>query len=317
MDIHKHARLTPLGRAKMVRRVIEEGKSARATAYDFGVSNKTVTKWVARFRADGQSGLYDRSSRPRRIPRATPQSLIEQIEALRRNRLTGKNIAQQTKLSTATVSRVLHRLGLSRMKDIDPPQPPVRYQRDNPGELIHLDIKKLAKFHKPGHRVTGTRQNGQSYGAGWEYVHVCVDDRSRIAFVDIYPNEKACSSVAFLKQVVARYKRLGIRVEEVMTDNGPCYLSKAFGAACRKLSLRHIRTRPYRPQTNGKAERFIKTALAEWAYAVSYHNAEERKAALPPWLHQYNWHRPHGSLNDEPPISILGLSGNNLLRLHN
>jgi transposase InsO family protein len=315
MNIHKLARLTPHSREVAIKRVVEGGVTQREVARAFGVSLRTIAKWVKRFREEGADGLLDRSSRPRRIPNATPAETVALVEALRRDRWTGKSIAKKTGLSRATVSRILRRLKLSRSRDLDPPEPPNRYQREHPGELIHIDIKKLGRFYRPGHRVTGDRRVVSS-GAGWEYVHVCIDDRSRISFADIYPDETSRSVVAFLKQVVARYKRLGVTVKGVMTDNGPGYLSGAFAKACRELGLRHIRTRPYRPRTNGKAERFIKTALAEWAYGATYETSEERAAALPVWLHRYNWHRPHGSLDDEPPISVLGLNGNNLVRLH-
>lgn len=315
MNIHKLARLTPFSREVAVKNVVEGGATRRAVALVFGVSVRTVGKWVRRYREEGVPGLTDRSSRPRRIPNATPEETAARVVALRRDGLSGKAIAQEAGLSRATVSRILRRMKLSRARDLDPPEAPNRYQRERPGELIHLDIKKLGRFRRPGHRVTGSRRN-KSSGAGWEYVHVCIDDRSRIAFADLYPDETSRSTVAFLRHVVTRYKRLGVTVTGVMTDNGSGYVSRLFTAACKELELRHIRTRPYRPRTNGKAERFIQTALREWAYRMTYRTSEERAAALPAWLHRYNWHRPHGSLNDEPPITVLGLNGNNLVRLH-
>jgi transposase InsO family protein len=218
-------------------------------------------------------------------------------------------------VSPATVSRILRRLGLNRIAALEPAEPVRRYERDHPGELIHIDIKKLGRFDRVGHRITGDRTNN-SRGIGWEFVHVCIDDASRLAFSKILPDEKKGSAVAFLHAAVAYYASLGVTVARVMTDNGSCYKSFDFRDACRDLGLRHIRTRPYTPKTNGKAERFIQTALREWAYALAYPNSERRAAELPIWLHRYNWHRPHGSLKSKPPISRLALNEDNLLRLH-
>jgi transposase InsO family protein len=252
-----------------------------------------------------------------RLRGATPQAVIERIVALRYKRLTGKHIAIETGVSPATVSRVLKRVGLSRLKDIDPIEPVRRYERQKPGELIHIDIKKLGRFERVGHRITGERKGqSNSRGVGWEFVHVCIDDNSRLAFSQILPDERKHSAIAFLRAAVAYYQGLGINVERVMTDNGACYISKAFAEACRDLGLKHIRTRPYTPKTNGKAERFIQTALREWAYAVAYPTSKHRADELPHWLHRYNWHRPHGSLNSKPPISRLDLTKDNLLRFH-
>jgi transposase InsO family protein len=321
MNIHKNARLTPHSRGELVRRVVMEHQSPMSVATDMGVSTRTVHKWVARYRAEGEAGLADRSSRPHRLRQPTPEATVEQIELLRRQRWTGKRIAMTVGASKATFSRVLRRLGISHIKDLEPPEPVRRYQREHPGELIHIDIKKLGRFHQVGHRITGDR-TGQSRlrargeGTGWEFVHVCIDDASRIAFSQILPNEKQESAVAFLHAAVAYYASLGVTVTRVMTDNGSCYRSRNFRAACQALGLRHIRTRPYTPKTNGKAERFIQTSLREWAYAQAYQTSEHRKAKLPQWLHQYNWHRPHGSLQSQTPISQLGLGVNNLLRLH-
>jgi transposase InsO family protein len=316
MDIHKNARLTPLGRERMVNMVLS-GQTPQAVSEAVGVCPRTVSKWVKRFNAEGLSGLHDRSSRPDKLRQPTPQAVVERIEVLRRQRLTGKAIAAETGVSTATVSRVLKRLGLNRLSALEPAEPPRRYQRDRPGELIHIDIKKLGKFNKIGHRITGDR-TGQSRtrGVGWEFVHVCVDDASRIAFSRIMNSERKACAVAFLKAAVAYYKSLGITVERVMTDNGSCYRSTRFRNACKRLRLKHIFTKPYTPRTNGKAERFIQTALREWAYARAYDTSLQRAAELPYWIHRYNWHRPHGSIGAKPPISILGLTGNNLLRLH-
>ncbi|WP_339764741.1 IS481 family transposase [uncultured Hoeflea sp.] len=317
MNIHKNARLTPLRRAEMAQAVIEGGLCKARVARIYGVSAKIVARWVERYKVEGPAGMADRSSRPDRMPAATDPLICERIIALRRQRWTGKHIARDVGVSPATVSRVLRRAGLSRLKDLDPAEPVRRYERQYPGELIHIDIKKLGRFERVGHRITGDRTGqSNSRGVGWEFVHVCIDDASRIAFSQILPDEKKESAVAFLRAALAYYKSLGVTVTCVMTDNGACYRSKAFAKACRDLGLKHIRTRPYTPRTNGKAERFIQTALREWAYAVSYPNSNDRAEQLPVWLHRYNWHRPHGSLKSKTPISRLDMTTDNLLRLH-
>ena len=315
MDIHKNARLTPHSRGELVRRVLVERQTPKAVATAFGVCLKTVRKWIERFQAEGEAGLRDRSSRPHRLRSPTPKESVERIEVLRRERRPASHIAKEVGVSPATVSRVLKRLGLNKLKALDPPAPVRRYERDTPGELIHIDIKKLGRFETVGHRITGVRSERTRH-AGWEFVHVCIDDASRIAYSQIKPDEKKRSAVAFLKAAVAYYKSLGVTVARVMTDNGSCYRAKAFARACRQLKLKHIRTRPYTPKTNGKAERFIQTALREWAYARAYPTSDHRAKELPIWLHRYNWHRPHGSLKSKPPISRLGLAEDNLLRLH-
>jgi transposase InsO family protein len=317
MNIHKNARTTPYSRAEMVRRVIELLETPKAVATAFGVSPRTVAKWLARHRAEGPAGLADRSSRPHKLRKPTPAAVAEQIVELRRQRITGKQIAVTLGVSSATVSRILKSAGLSRLRDLEPAEPVRRYEREHPGELIHIDIKKLGRFERVGHRITGDRHGqSNSRGVGWEFVHVCIDDASRVAFSQILPDEKKESAVAFLLAAIAYYQSLGITVARVMTDNGSCYKSHAFRETCKALRLRHIRTKPYTPKTNGKAERFIQTSLREWAYATAYPTSDDRKAALNPWLHNYNWHRPHGSLNHKTPISRLGLAQNNLLRLH-
>ena len=317
MDIHKNARLTPLGRERMVRMVVG-GQTPQAVSEAVGVCPRTVRKWVGRYEAEGLAGLQDRSSRPQRLRQPTPQATIDRIEALRRQRLTGQAIAAETGVSPATVTRVLKRLGLNRLSALEPAEPVRRYERDRPGELIHIDIKKLGKFNRVGHRITGDRTGqSNSRGVGWEFVHVCIDDASRVAFSRVMKTERKGCAIAFLKAAVAYYKSLGITVERVMTDNGSCYKSFAFRRACKRLGLRHIRTRPYTPRTNGKAERFIQTALREWAYARAYDTSRQRAAELPYWMHRYNWHRPHGGIDGNIPITRLGLTGNNLLRLHN
>ena len=314
MNVHKNARLTPRGRERIVMQVLS-GQTPQAVALAAGVCPRTVRKWVARFKAEGVEGLKDRSSRPRRLYRPTQQATFEQVEALRRQRWTGKQIAAEVGVSPATVSRILRRLGLNRLAALEPAEPVRRYEREHPGELIHIDIKKLGRFERVGHRITGDRQS-KSRGAGWEYVHVCIDDASRLAFSQILPDEKKESAIAFLKAAVTYYASLGVTVARVMTDNGSCYRARTFAEACRNLGLKHIRTRPYTPKTNGKAERFIQTALREWAYAQAYPTSDRRAQELPIWLHRYNWHRPHGSLKSKPPISRLPLSEDNLLRLH-
>ena len=317
MNIHKNARLTPLRREEMARAVVEGRLSKAHAARIYGVTAKVVRRWVERFRSEGPAGMADRSSRPRTSPGQTTARVADEIAALRRRRLPGRHIARQTGVSAATVSRVLKRAGLSRLRDLEPAEPVRRYERDKPGEMIHIDIKKLGRFDRVGHRITGDRTGqSNSRGIGWEFVHVCIDDASRIAFSQILPDERKESAVAFLNAAVAYYERFGIVVERVMTDNGSCYSSKAFAKACRKLGLKHIRTKPYTPKTNGKAERFIQTALREWAYAVAYPTSDHRAAELPLWIHRYNWHRPHGSLKSQTPISRLGLAEDNLLRLH-
>jgi len=322
MNTHNNARLTPKGRADMVRAVVDHGLSKAAAARRFNTTPKTVAKWGARFKAEGVVGLRDRSSKPLSSPSQTPLATADAVEALRRERRTQQHIAGALGISRATVSRILQRRGLSLLSALEPQQLRPRYERERPGEIIHIDIKKLGRFNAIGHRITGDRR-GQSNarsrgaGAGWEFVHVAIDDHSRIATAAVFPDERKGSAVAFLKAAVAYYKSLGITVDRVMTDNGSCYKSFAFARACKRLRIRHIRTKPYTPQTNGKAERFIQTALREWAYATAFDHSDQRRDALSPWLHRYNWHRPHASLAKKAPISRLGLTGNNLLRTHN
>ena len=317
MNSHKNALLTPRGREPMVRAVVDDGLSKAVVARLYRTTPKTVAKWVERFRKEGVYGLRDRSSKPLSLPSQTALATCTVIEALRRQRHTGKQIAAEVGVSPATVSRVLRRLGLNRIRDLEPAEPVRRYERATPGEMIHIDIKKLGRFDKIGHRITGDRTGqSNSRGVGWEFVHVCIDDHSRVAFSQIKPDEKADSAVPFFKAAVAYYKSLGIKVERVMTDNGPCYKSFAFRDACTDLGIKHIRTKPYTPKTNGKAERFIQTALREWAYAQAYPTSDRRAEELPYWLHRYNWHRPHGGIKSKTPISRLALTEDNLLRLH-
>ena len=315
MDCHQNARLTLRSRELLVHRVAVERYTLKQAAACFSVSAKTAAKWVRRFREEGLAGLRDRSSRPHRLHRPTSAERLELVEQLRRQRWTGLRIAQQTSLSRATVSRILRRLKLNRMRDLEPKPEIRRYEHAAPGDLLHLDIKKLGRIARPSHRVTGDRRDSVS-GIGWEYLHVAIDDHSRVAFSAIYPDEKQASVLAFLADALAYYARFGIRFRAVLTDNGPAYRSAAFAQLCRTMGLKHRFTRPYTPRTNGKAERFIQTLLREWAYARIYQNSYERSQELRPWLHQYNWHRPHGSLGSSPPISRSALDRNNLLRLH-
>jgi transposase InsO family protein len=318
MDTHKNAPLTPKGREAMVRSVVEGGLGKAVAARQFNVTPKTVAKWVKRFRVEGVDGLRDRSSRPHSLPSQTPAAACAAVEALRRQRYTVRQIATEIGISSATVSRILRRLGLNRLAALEPAEPSRRYEREHPGELIHIDIKKLGRIGSVGHRITGRYPGAvnRHHGIGWEFVHVCIDDASRIAFVQVMPNQRKESAVAFLEAAVAYFARLGVRVERVMTDNGSCYRSKTFQAACKRLGLRQIFIKPYTPKTNGKAERFIQTALREWAYARAYQNSDQRTAELPNWLHRYNWHRPHGSLRAKTPISRLCLAKDNLFRFH-
>jgi transposase InsO family protein len=318
MDTHKNASLTPKGRELMVRAVLDQGLSKAAAARAFHTSAKTVRKWVKRFLAHGLEGLRDRSSRPLSSPSKTQASTCEAIEVMRRARHTQAHIAAACGVSPATVSRVLKPRGLSRLSALEPQEPRrPRYERKTPGEIIHIDIKKLARFSKIGHRITGDRtSHTNKRGVGWEFVHVAIDDHSRVATARIFPNEKAASAIAFLEHAVDYYRSLGITVSRVMTDNGSCYRAKDFRQACARLDIKHLRTKPYTPQTNGKAERFIQSALREWAYATAFEHSDQRRSELPIWLHRYNWHRPHASLAKRTPISRLGLTGNNLLQTH-
>lgn len=307
--MHANARTTPRSRADIVRLVLQEGQTLKAAAAAFSVCPKTVRKWLTRYRAEGPVGLRGRSSRPTRSPRRTSAAARQEVWRWRETGLTYAEISEHTGLSEATLSRILrgHRPG-------PPPVPAVRYERAHPGELLHLDTKKLGRIERPSHRVTGDRRD-RVRGAGWECLHVCIDDHSRFSHAALRADERKDTAVAFLEQVVTHYRALGITVQRVMTDNGPCYKSAAFRKACARLAIKHLFTRPYTPKTNGKAERFIQSALREWAYVKTYQHSTERTAALPSWLQRYNWHRPHRSLQRKPPISRLPL-GDNLLTTH-
>jgi len=315
MNIHKNAKLTPRRREELVLAIIQQGHTPKAAAAAFGVCERTARRWLARYQIEGKNGLLDRSSRPTCSPRQTPPSQVAAVISLRKLRMPGFQIARQTRLSRATVSRILRRHQLHKLSMLEPPPPVRRYQRLYPGELIHTDIKKLGRILRPGHRVTKNPRD-HIRGAGWEFVHVAIDDASRVAFAKIMPDESAKSAIVFLQAALAYFASLGIKAQRLMSDNGPCYQSKLFAAYLRSLGIRHIRTRPYRPQTNGKAERFIQTSLREWAYAKSYQNSSLRADFLPRFIHYYNWHRPHHSLNLYPPLSRLPLAKDNLLTLH-
>jgi transposase InsO family protein len=312
MKVHGNARLTPHGRKLLCERVLRERIALSAAARAAGVSPRTAAKWLARYRAEGEAGLLDRSSAPRRVPARTREDRVAAIAALRRLRLTGGEIAELLAMPASTVSAVLLRIGLGKRSRLEPPEPANRYERARPGELVHIDVKKLGRIAGVGHRISGTRtsQHTRSHWAGnqqlgWEYVHVCVDDATRLAYVEVLADEKGTTVSGFLRRACAFYTRHGIHVQRVMTDNGAGYRSLLHALACRRLGLRHLRTRPYRPRTNGKAERFIRTLLGGWPYGAIYGTSHERTAALPGWLDFYNHRRPHGSLNHQPPIRRL------------
>jgi transposase InsO family protein len=314
MNSHKHARLTAKGRALLVDRVMQEGWTLRSAAEAAGISVRTASKWLQRYREEGPAGLADRNSRPRRSPRALGPDELEELASLRRQRWPLWRIARRLGRGLATVSRCTKRLGLSRLAQLETMPPLVRYERAAPGELLHLDTKKLGRIDGLGHRVTGDRTRNRNRGIGWDMVHLAIDDHSRVSFALVKTDEGGHSCARFLREAVAYYAGLQVRIDRVMTDNGTGYRSKAFKAACAELGVRHIRTRPYTPRTNGKAERFVQTSLREWAYARPYFSSAEREAALQPFLHRYNWHRPHSALNRQPPISRIP-SMNNLLEL--
>ncbi len=312
---HKNARLTIHSREQLARRVLEQGLTLKLAAASFSVSEKTAAKWVHRYREFGRAGLGNRSSRPHRSPRSTPSPLLEKVLALRQLRYNGCRIAHALHLSRSTISRILCRNGMNRLQSLDPPPPIVRYEHARPGDLIHLDIKRLARIVKPGHRVHGDRTR-KTRGAGYEYLHIAIDDHSRISFAAILPDQKHSSALVFFHMARAHFSRFGFSVRRILTDNGSCYRDWRFRKIVQAACLKHRFTRPYTPRTNGKAERFIQTALREWAYARTYQNSQERHQQLDPWLHDYNFHRQHASLNYNTPASRAGLNRNNLLSLH-
>ncbi len=302
MELHNNARITPRGRILLVQRILG-GMSVTGAASAAGVSRRTAFKWKRRFAEAGEAALVDRSSRPHRIPRQTHPDLVEEVLRLRRRRNTGPQIAARVGLSWATVARILARHGLSRLKSLEPKEPVIRYQRERAGELIHVDIKKLARIGRVGHRIHGDRTT-KVRGIGWEFVHVAIDDASRMAYAEVLANERSPCSTAFLRRSVAWFKDRGVSVQSVMSDNGACYKAK-FDAVCQRLRLRHLRTRPYRPQTNGKAERFIQTLLREWAYKRPYPTSIQRTDRLTRYLNHYNLRRPHAALNKRTPAQRL------------
>ena len=321
MRLHRNARLTPAGRRLLCERVRRQGWQVSAAAEAAGCSERTAYKWLARHRDEGVAGLEDRSSRPRTIW-STPPERVVAIERLRRLRFTSTRIATTLDMALSTVCAVLARLGLGKLRRLEPPEPPNRYCRRHPGELIHIDVKKLGRFNVPGHRVTG--RGPGTYGnysrivakrVGWEAVHVCVDDATRLAYVEILDDEKGPTSIGFLARAVAWFAAKGVTVQRVMTDNGSPFMSRDWAQWCAAHEIRHLRTRPYRPRTNGKAERFIQTMLREWAYVAAYPDSTARRRALLPWLHDYNCARQHGSLNKRTPAAQLELL-NNLARNH-
>jgi transposase InsO family protein len=322
MKLHGNAALTLKRRRLLCRRVIDEGWSLAEAAEAAEVSERTAGKWVRRFKAEGEAGLLDRSSAARLVHNRTTEARIEAIAALRRLRFTGAHIAELLGMPETTVSGILTRIGLGRLGRLGL-EPAVRYERQRPGELLHIDVKKLGRIVVPGHRVTGNRRqggrrttytpDGRRIGdAGWEYVHVCVDDATRLAYAEVLPNEKAPTTAAFLRRAVSFYRRHGITVEAVLTDNGPGYRSALHALCCRVLGIKHLRTRPRRPQTNGKAERFIRTMLGEWAYGAIYGSSSERTAALAGFLWRYNFKRNHGALGRKPPAARLAELNNAL-----
>ncbi|WP_296709346.1 IS481 family transposase [Rhodoblastus sp.] len=302
---HKNARTTPLGRAEMIRRIVEEGRPTAEVAAGFGISERTARKWVARWRAEGKAGLENRSSRPRSAAADAAAFWKATAERLRRDyRLTGQEIAAKLKLARSTVAGWLTRMGLGRLAAMAPKEPVRRYQRERPGELLHLDIKKLARFDGVGHRITGDRR-GRSQGMGYDFLHVAIDDATRLAYVEVLPDERRWSTTGFLLRALRWFRARGVRVERVMTDNGSGYVARLFRKVLRLLAIKHVRTRPYTPKTNGKAERFIQTMLREWAYAIPFPTSDRRAADLARWLAGYNERRPHASLAQRTPVQAL------------
>ena len=309
MKLHGNAGLSPKGRLLLATRVLDGGWSLRAAAEAAGVSERTAGKWVGRYRVEGEAGLVDRSSAPGRVPGRTDERRVELIAALRRLRMTGAEIAQCLDMALSTVSGVLTRIGLGKLSRLEPPEPPNRYERRHAGELIHIDVKKLGRIGAgAGHRVHGDRRK-RSRGVGWEYVHVCVDDATRLAYVEVLDDEKATTAAGFLRRAMAFFAAHGITVQRVMTDNGSAYRSAIHALACRALRVTHLRTRPYRPRTNGKAERFIKTLLAGWAYGAIYRTSAERRSALSAWI---DWYRGRDGRCWPPPAQIPACASNAL-----
>jgi len=314
MNIHKNARLTLVRRIEMVRSIVKERQTPAEAAVEAGVCRRTAGKWLARYLVEGGLGLKDRSSRPKLSPRSIkPQKALAIVE-LRRRRLTQARIAVSLGVSKSTVGRVLKRAGLSRLSALEPSEPIVRYEHERPGDLVHIDTKKLGRIERMGKRIPGSSRT--PIRAGWEYLFVAIDDHARIGFTDMYADEAKASAVQFLQNTIRYFRSLGVQPKRILTDNGASFRSKDFAKACHALKLKHSFTRPYRPQTNGKAERFIQSALREWAYGIPYNHSSERTAMLERWVHHYNWHRPHQGIKGLAPISRLAQSQNNLLTLH-
>lgn len=304
MKLHGNARTCPLSRRLLVER-LEEGWTLRQAAAAAGVSERTAAKWRRRWRCEGEPGLVDRSSRPRRQPRRTSPDRVETVVRLRRLRMTAAEIAEVLAMALSTVSLILKRAGLGKRSRLEPLEPVNRYEQQRPGELVHVDVKKLARFERPGHRLLGRGRGRFETGAGYEYLYVCVDGYSRVAHAELLPDERTETAAGFLARTAAHFASRGVVIERVLTDNGSCFLATRFRDECARLRIRHTRTRPRRPQTNGKAERFIQTLLREWAYARLYTTSNERALTLPTWLNHYNYRRRHGSLNHQPPATRL------------
>jgi transposase InsO family protein len=327
MKMHANARLSLKGRELLIARVEDAGWSLSAAAEAAGISDRTARKWIARHRTEGPAGLLDRSSAPAVVANRTEERRVEVIAALRRLRMTGAEIAETLDMALSTVSGILTRIGLGKLGRLGL-EPAQRYERARPGELIHIDVKKLGRIQggagKRWRSEPRTHYNARKRDAagvdrntvGWEYVHVAIDDATRLAYVEVLADEKATTAIGFLHRAVKHFASYGITVERLITDNGSAYRSTVHAIACRTLGIRHLRTRPYRPQTNGKAERFIRTMLGGWAYAAIYRSSDERNAALAGWLDFYNRRRPHGTLSHKPPIARLN-ELNNLLRSYN
>ena len=313
MKLHANARTCPHSRRLAVDRVERKGWTLTAAAEAAGVSVRTVSKWLRRYRDEGEQGLLDRCSAPGSVPLRTDETRIAVIAALRRLRMTGAEIAETLGMPASTVSGILTRIGLGKLWRLEPLEPANRYEKQSPGELVHIDVKKLARIGRPGHRVNGDRRT-RMRGIGWEYVHVAIDDATRLVYVEVLENEKAVTAVGFLRRAIAHFAAFGIRVERLMTDNGSAYCATIHALACKALRIKHIRTRPYRPRTNGKAERFIRTLLGGWAYGAIYRDSAERQRALAGWLDYYNRRRPHRSLGRQAPLERLQtLNRNNVL----
>jgi transposase InsO family protein len=318
MKLHANARTCPHSRRLAVERITRDGWTLAAAAEAAGVSVRTVSKWRRRYRAEGDQGLFDRSSAPSQVPSRTCEQRIALIAALRRLRMTGEEIAEALAMPISTVSGILTRIGLGKLSRLEPHEPANRYEKQRPGELVHVDVKKLGRIARSGHRVTGRVSGGghhrRAYHLGWEYVHVCVDDATRLVYVEVLDDEKAVTAAGFLRRAVAHFAAFGIRVERLLTDNGSAYRATIHALACKALGIRHLRTRPYRPRTNGKAERFIRTLLAGWAYGAIYRNSDERRRALAGWIDYYTRQRPHRSLGRQTPLERLhALNRNNVL----